>query len=1009
MASKTYDTYLMRPAKYPTFRNWPRSEKLFQDPPDDFRPSVYWFWSREVDRTTFRERLREMLDVGIKSFLIQPRLGYPIEKYLSEEYFEDYRAALEIARELGMHVGIYDDYNWITGHCGGRTVAVNDKFREAQVFWVEVPIVSGKVIETPKLTRISNILTEGHKEGLPWIYENGVCHWSEWQVLGAFTYVRTEDGIKPSTVNDVKCITTISEATPEMCSFRVEGGLADSATHLLILASARSTTSRMIDYLSKEAVEAFVQVGYDPYYQNIKDYWDLVWCIFLDEPYTGLYHWDQMTGDLGTSLMYNEDFLREFQELKGYDITDHLYALIWPCGEETPRVRCDFYQVYAERAQRVFFSRLARWAHDHGLKFTGHELMTQLNHRWAFTDKGGFDVIANFGVDHFGIGALKDVSTTDSGCFGRHISAKLASSVAHVFGQDGSMLEQYTPGFETDQSAPGARGDWNLTAETVKRQMDFYAVQGLTQFLWHGYFQSNDVTEDDRALYSQRFDFPPGINYEPWFRYFPEMTAANARLAYLLSLGRHVAPVAMLYPMRTYWSKGWDDLFAKESGFLNEYLARLHYDYDFIDERNLLMAEIEDGYLRIADEAYPILVLPAVSALQNDAVVAKLERFANNGGAIVFSGRLPSATQEEGESASVKHRMEQLLSISDRVIYIETPLSEDPAGIATLSRSLDALGERQISIRTAGQEDLNIFYCLRQDHDSLLIALMNDGRKQKELEVILPGVRGIPELWDPATGEITPWVFYSQADSGLVVNLTIEPVETLCLRIAQATGGLHITKVVGRLQDSNQVPGSLTAGIELASGQAGRVALTGARADVKALAWENGELLPIEVSTKGKDATITIPARRLPPALSLSSKWQLLLEDGRKLEVTTEKGWEKQGLEDYSGAAWYIQEVDIPMEMVGEPLRLEFDQVCHTVEVFVNGEACGARPWPPYTVDISDTVRLGKNRVEVMVTNTAGNEMYHDTIYDVNEKAPSGIIGGVRIVPYRWVEIEVKG
>ena len=105
-----------------------------------------------------------MLDVGIKSFLIQPRLGYPIEKYLSEEYFEDYRAALEIARELGMHVGIYDDYNWITGHCGGRTVAVNDKFREAQVFWVEVPIVSGKVIETPKLTRISNILTEGTRK-----------------------------------------------------------------------------------------------------------------------------------------------------------------------------------------------------------------------------------------------------------------------------------------------------------------------------------------------------------------------------------------------------------------------------------------------------------------------------------------------------------------------------------------------------------------------------------------------------------------------------------------------------------------------------------------------------------------------------------------------------------------------------------------------------------------------------------------------------------------------------
>jgi hypothetical protein len=1003
------NTDLARPGKYPTFRDWPSSEKLFQDPPDDFRPSVYWFWSREVDRSTFRERLTEMLDAGIKSFLIQPRLGYPMEKYLSQEYFDDYRAALDIARELGMHVGIYDDYNWITGHCGGRTVAVNDKFREAQVYWVEVPVDGGKVTETPQLTGISNMLTEGHTEGLPWIYENGVCHWGEWQVLGAFTYVRTDCGIEPSSVENVTAKTTIAEAAPSMCSFQVEGNVAADASHLLILASARSTTSRMIDYLSREAVEAFVQVGYDPYYQNLRDYWDLIWCIFLDEPYTGLYHWDQMVGDLGTSLMYNEDFLREFEELHGYDILDYLYALIWPAGENTARLRCDFYQTYAERAQRVFFDRLARWAHDHGLKFTGHELMTQLNHRWAFTGKGGFDVIANFGVDHFGIGALKDVSTTDSGSFGRHISAKLASSVAHIFGQDGSMLEQYTPGFETDHPAPGARGDWNITAETVKRQMDFYAVQGLTQFLWHGYFQSNDVTEDNRALHSQRFDFPPGINYEPWFRYFPEMAIGNARLAYFLSLGRHKAPVAMLYPMRTYWSKGWDDLFAKESGFLNEYLARLHYDYDFIDERNLLMAEIEDGSLRIADESYPILVLPAVSTLQNDAVVAKLEHFAQKGGAILFSGRLPNATQEDGESKSIKERMQRLLTMSERVFYISTPLSEDPEGITTLACYLDKLGERQVSIRTAGQEDLGIFYCKREDEDSLLLALMNDECKQKELEIILPGTKGIPELWDPATGEVIPWALYRQESDGLVINLTIEPVETLCLRITQATGGLHITKVIGRLQDCDQVPGTLVAGLELFSGQAGKLALAGARSDIKALGWENGELLPLEVSGKGAEAAIAIPARELAPALKLDSEWQLLLEDGRKREVTTEMGWEKQGLEDYSGAAWYVQEINIPVETVGEPLRLEFENVCHTVEVFVNGEACGGRPWPPYIVDISDTVRPGKNRLEIMVTNTAGNEMYHNTTYDINEKAPSGIIGEVRLVPYRWIEIEIKG
>ena len=91
-----------------------------------------------------------------------------------------------------------------------------------------------------------------------------------------------------------------------------------------------------------------------------------------------------------------------------------------------------------------------------GVQFVGHELMTQLNGHWAFTTDRGFDVVANFGGS-LGIGALKDVSTTDSGTFNRNISAKLASSVAHVYKKNGSMLEQYTPGFETDMKMPAAR------------------------------------------------------------------------------------------------------------------------------------------------------------------------------------------------------------------------------------------------------------------------------------------------------------------------------------------------------------------------------------------------------------------------------------------------------------------------------------------------------------------------------------------------------------------------
>ena len=149
------------------------------------------------------------------------------------------------------------------------------------------------------------------------------------------------------------------------------------------------------------------------------------------------------------------------------------------------------------------------------------------------------------------------------------------------------------------------------------------------------------MADGNRALYSQRFDFPPGINYEPWFRYFSLMSARNARLAYFLSHGTHVAPAAVLYPLRTYWSRGREADFSREGGFFSEYLSRLHVDFDFIDERHLVAAPVEGGRLRIADETYQVVVLPAVTAFADEKAMAKLEEFVQAGGAVISAAAFP--------------------------------------------------------------------------------------------------------------------------------------------------------------------------------------------------------------------------------------------------------------------------------------------------------------------------------------------------------------------------------
>lgn len=994
-------------ANRPQFTGWPISQELFASPPRDFRPATYWFWSREVDPSAFRAQLEEMKAAGIYSLWIQPRLGFPMEKFMSPEYFELYRQALEVAIELGLSIGIYDDYNWITGHCGGRTVAENNAYRESHTFWVEVPLHAGSPLFEPEISGVSNLLTEGHKEALTWLYEDAVVAWGNWQILSAFTYQRTRE-ISTSSVQGVKDHLEFVKTGPLGCSLRPKILLDQEATHLLIFVTAQCETSRLIDYLNPEATEAFIRVGYDPYYQELQDYWDHIWAMFCDEPYSGLYVWDQMIGTLSTSLMFNPDLYAEFQESKGYDIRDYLYALVWPTdgGANYSTWKTDFFQVYAERVQRVFFKPLRDWSHTHGVLFVGHELMTQLNGHWAFTTASGFDVVANFGADHFGIGELKDISTADSGSFDRNIAAKLASSIAHVYGKNGSMLEQYTPSFEAPTTLPAARGDWDLTAQTVKQQMDFYGVQGLSQFLWHGYFHSNDVVGANTALYSQRFDFPPGINYEPWFRYFRGLSDANARLGYFLSLGRHVAPVAVLYPLRTYWSEGRRGLFSQEGAFINEYLNRLHYDYDFIDERQLLEATVEQGSLIIGDESYQVVILPAVTTLCNDQVAKVLESFAKSGGAIVFSGRIPQMTQA---GQQVQERLSQLVSSYHRVLYFADPLSTSPQGLDVLKNSLEGLDVRSLSIRESAQEDLGSYYCLREDAEYFYLAVVNEEERNKELEIEMFGASGRVEYWNPETGETMEWPHRYQSENGLTISYTMEAIETACFRISKTTeSGLYLQDLSARLRRCVSTENGLTVEVEVGDGEPLIFTMAGiSPQDHPSLQiLEKGVPLDYTLEWQNQGARVVVAPRKLAPPHICSTSWTLQLVD-ESCTVSDKFGWEMQGHPNYSGGATYVQTIKVPAELARERLRLVPTHVYHTLEVKVNGRDCGARAWAPYHIDLPEVVVAGDNLLELLVTNTAGNKMYHQTQYDVRDKAPSGLVGPVSLVPFRVLEIVI--
>lgn len=64
---------------------------------------------------------------GIEQVMVYPRSGCELE-YLSEKWFDTVACFIKEAAALDMNVWIYDEFNWPSGHAGGRVTAI-EKYR----------------------------------------------------------------------------------------------------------------------------------------------------------------------------------------------------------------------------------------------------------------------------------------------------------------------------------------------------------------------------------------------------------------------------------------------------------------------------------------------------------------------------------------------------------------------------------------------------------------------------------------------------------------------------------------------------------------------------------------------------------------------------------------------------------------------------------------------------------------------------------------------------------------
>ncbi len=908
----------------------------------------FWFWNGELEEKELEWQMREYKSKGIQGLFIHGRFGLKVP-YLSKDWFERVKYVVGKAKNIGLDIWIYDEMNWPSGTA------------ERQVL-KKYPHLSQKYLEMVVLNVYGPLFTFLEASDDRYINTGNA------KPIAAYACAMDEfdTGIKD-----------IIDLTPNLSFDKVIPWEAPSGKWKLLYFLEKEA-DYYIDALNPESTERFLELTHEQYKSAVgKDFGKTVPGFYTDEPAMHYYH----VGMDNFIIPWSAKMFKIFRERRGYDLKPFLPALYASMGERTAQIRYDFWLTLTEQYADSYYKRIRDWCDEHGVLFTGHLLGEDRLRMHARCEGNIFKHLKHMhitGVDHL-YPVIGTQNTPDE-----HVALKLASSAAHHFGSARLLCESMGGTY------------WDCTLERMKWIANWEYVLGVTIFNNHGYHYS---IEGERKR-----DWPPSQFYHhTWWKYYDQFTTYMARLGHILSGGRHVAKLLMLYPIDSIWAnyvpQKRDDISAlteNDFNYLTDALLRLHFDFDYTDEDILCDAEVDNGRIRIRDESYELLILPPITHIK-EATFKKIEQFVESGGYLIADALLPLAFLNAPGDGAVE-RVKKLFGADPLKLLQDFQNSTSPEmlhksetgrvfvftghGIST-SRDTDGLRKAIESciVPDVTIDNEHVFY-LHRNKDGFDIYFLVNTLQQDQGEVeITFSQSGVPELWDPVTGEIGPVHTYRIENDRLHLSLYFPPT------------GSHIILLRAGENRSHACAGNLV--VE---------SITDNRIAGYASAAEG--TVHVKLNSPKGIFDLKQPARKSLPDISLDEVFDFHIEDHNVLCINhwKMKIGEKTDKEDFIISAEFDDShwLDVTMGAWEMQLPFERDQAIYPVNLwyrtgfktdfipdytglmidgfsgsshrlFINGRAVmdsGRRSdldAEIREVDISNLVKKGKNSVAVML------------------------------------------
>jgi hypothetical protein len=619
----------------------------FQNPPMSAKPFVRWWWNG--DRLTAEEILREldvMKEAGIGGVEINPikfpfgsqPVGYETLQWLSDEWIEMLRVALQGARERGMLCDMIVGSGW---PFGGEFL---EKEEQTQMVTIEtIDLKGGQRYQFPREELLQKVD--------PGIHSKNETVYRDLMMMR----------LMPETSDEfTEGIDLAGQLQEENITLDVPPGrhvlyyVVKLTGYMAVINGAPGAAGPVLNHYNKPAVERYLNRLSNVLTGKIGPMGDYFRAMFCDSMELEGANW-------------NDDLPDEFEKSRGYSLFPYLpfvlkkvghmgnpieeeYGTKFPPGvaDMLNRVSLDFYKTRLELFKERFIDTFNQWCHENGVQSRVqaygrgmHPMETSMDidipecETWLSSQIGG--------------------EWQDRGSQGRAYCMinKFVSSGARLAGKRLVSCEEIT----------NTQMVFMATLERIKITGDQSNLSGVTHSILHGFNYS-----PPEAPYPGWVQYGTWYNERnPWWTYFKLWADYKTRLSWLFQNAALQSNVAILQPLTDLWLKYGPqrDPFPTHNypDYQHNLWEAVHKNgdgCDYISESILHEATYLIGRLVYQERSYEVLLIPEAETMDLKTINA-LDALATAGGKVVFIGKKPF------KSASFKDPETNDMEITDAI------------------------------------------------------------------------------------------------------------------------------------------------------------------------------------------------------------------------------------------------------------------------------------------------------------------------------------------------------